>query len=71
MDNDYSWNMLANMLYVEIPSGVGFSFSETTSDYRVCSSALRCLLVPAGILCLTFVSTLWCVLVPSRAFYCG
>ncbi|CAM9750410.1 unnamed protein product, partial [Hapterophycus canaliculatus] len=34
VDNDYSWNKLANMLYVEIPSGVGFSYSDTASDYE-------------------------------------
>lgn len=35
VDNDYSWNKLANMLYVEIPSGVGFSYSDTLDDYKV------------------------------------
>ena len=35
MDNDYAWNKLANMLYVEIPSGVGFSYSDTPTDYTV------------------------------------
>ncbi|CAM9570665.1 unnamed protein product [Scytosiphon promiscuus] len=34
VDNDFSWNKLANMLYVEIPSGVGFSYSDTPSDYK-------------------------------------
>lgn len=24
------------MLYVEIPSGVGFSYSDTVDDYQVC-----------------------------------
>lgn len=37
VDNYYSWNKLANMLYVEIPSGVGFSYSDTPSDYKVMS----------------------------------
>ncbi|KAF9604090.1 hypothetical protein IFM89_002765 [Coptis chinensis] len=31
--NKYSWNLASNVLYVESPIGVGFSYSNTSSDY--------------------------------------
>nr|GMD95893.1 serine carboxypeptidase-like 45 [Ipomoea batatas] len=31
--NQFSWNLESNMLYVETPVGVEFSYSNTTSDY--------------------------------------
>ncbi|XP_057748957.1 serine carboxypeptidase-like 40 [Arachis stenosperma] len=32
--NRYSWNYAANVLFLESPTGVGFSYSNTTSDYK-------------------------------------
>jgi len=31
--NPYSWNQIANIIYLECPAGVGFSFSDNPADY--------------------------------------
>ncbi|KAH9324390.1 hypothetical protein KI387_004568 [Taxus chinensis] len=38
--NKFSWNTETNMLYVESPIGVGFSYSNTSSDYNLFNDTL-------------------------------
>ncbi|XP_040992930.1 serine carboxypeptidase-like 40 [Juglans microcarpa x Juglans regia] len=34
--NRFSWNYAANLLFLESPAGVGYSYSNTSSDYKTC-----------------------------------
>lgn len=33
--NEYAWNKIANMVFLEQPVGVGFSYSDNEDDYRI------------------------------------
>ncbi len=33
--NEWSWNKIANMVFLEQPTGVGFSYSDNTSEYKI------------------------------------
>ncbi|KAI3719621.1 hypothetical protein L6452_20523 [Arctium lappa] len=37
--NKFAWNHAANVLFVESPAGVGFSYSNTSLDYENCGDA--------------------------------
>ncbi|KAJ9563919.1 hypothetical protein OSB04_009079 [Centaurea solstitialis] len=37
--NKFAWNHVANVLFLESPAGVGFSYSNSSSDYANCGDA--------------------------------
>ena len=46
--NNYTWTTVANIIYIEAPAGVGFSYGDLPSDYitndtQVCSLPMVCL----------------------------
>ncbi|KAL6272463.1 hypothetical protein ACE6H2_023155 [Prunus campanulata] len=46
LKNDFSWNKEANMLYLESPAGVGFSYSSNQSFYDFVNDAITGHYVP-------------------------
>jgi len=34
-ENIWAWNKIANMVFLEQPTGVGFSYSDNTSEYKI------------------------------------
>ncbi|KAM3268839.1 serine carboxypeptidase-like 45 isoform X1 [Capsicum chacoense] len=57
--NEHSWNQEANMLYLESPIGVGFSYSANTSSYEAVNDEITGVFCHSQILTQHAVSRSW------------
>ncbi|CAG7892565.1 unnamed protein product [Brassica rapa] len=57
--NSMSWNKASNLLFVESPAGVGWSYSNTSSDYNTGDETTGEIQDPIFSLYYNFLKTLW------------